>query len=172
MVVWSSIWTPSLEYDAPNTGIPLHCRGALYPRVGVCFVYTGAMIFKRVGEGRPYPDHGLTSLGTGQRLHHARSGSMNWSQQNARWTLIPCSPRIPPSTGICLLMSCSGKAPYTSKMDSTGLCELRFNSAQFFTRVWWSCKVTVQCCGFAPKALSFSVRLLVLHSLRRTQVCS
>lgn len=60
-VVWSSIWTPSLEYDAPNTGIPLHRRGALYPRVGVCFVYTGAMIFKRVGEGRPYPDHGLTS---------------------------------------------------------------------------------------------------------------
>lgn len=61
MVVWSSIWTPSSRYDALNTGIPLHSRGALHPRVGVCFVYTGAMIFKRVGEGRPYPDHGLTS---------------------------------------------------------------------------------------------------------------
>ena len=35
------------------------------------------VIFKRVGDGRPYPDHGLTRA-PGPSCPRARSGSTSW----------------------------------------------------------------------------------------------
>ena len=36
------------------------------------------VIFKRVGDSRPYPDHGLSSRATGPTCPRARSASTSW----------------------------------------------------------------------------------------------
>ena len=48
--------------------------------------YSRRVIFKRVGDGRPYPDHGLTSRGLGGGAARVRCGSTSWSRPRT-----PCS---------------------------------------------------------------------------------
>ena len=41
------------------------------------------VIFKAVGDGRPYPDHGRDRRATGPTCRHAWSGSTSWSRPSA-----------------------------------------------------------------------------------------
>ena len=69
------------------------------------------VIFKAVGDHRPYPDHGIHPEPVGRRRADARSGWTAGHHQARRSTWTPCSPRTPRSTATCSPTSSSGGAP-------------------------------------------------------------
>ena len=76
------------------------------------------VIFKRVGDGKPYPEHALSSKGwSALSPRQVRLDELVTS--SAPSTSRPCWPRTPRSTATCSPTSCAGRASSTSRTDST-----------------------------------------------------
>ena len=84
-----------------------------------------SVIFKRVGDGRPYPDHGLGSKEWAsvpprqvrlERAGHDQGHARSWRR---------CSTRTRPSSATCSPTSSCGAASSTSRTGCTARCARR-----------------------------------------------
>ena len=96
------------------------------------------MIFKRVGEGRPYPDHGLTPRQWAE-VPPRQVRLDIWSPRRTPSSWPRCWTRTPRSSGTCSHTSWSGAATSTSRTGCTGRCAPRSSSGRCCTPActWW-----------------------------------
>ena len=102
---------------------------------GIAIVAT--VIFKRVSDGRPYPEHGLRTRDWAQVApRQVRLDELVTTKDTLQRP--PCSTRTPRSTATCSPTSWSGEATSTSKTACTGRCARRSSSATCCTPGSWS----------------------------------
>ncbi len=95
------------------------------------------MIFKKVGDSRPYPQHGMTHADWGGiPPQQVRLDTLITTQKPS--TSRPYSPKTPPSTATSSRTWSNGEANSTSKTACTAHCVTPCTAAPSCTRAYWT----------------------------------